>query len=40
MRLTQLEAREMPGSHASGALSTGIDIQVIAEPNGFNFDGD
>jgi hypothetical protein len=37
MRLTQLEAREMPGSHASGALSTGIDIQVVAESGGSNY---
>ena len=31
MRLIQLESREKPGGHASGSLSTGMDIQVIAE---------
>lgn len=40
MRLKQLEAREMPSSHASGALSTGMDIQVVAESNGYNNDWD
>ena len=41
MRLTQLESREMPGGHASGSLSTGIDIQVVAESGGSGYyDGD
>jgi hypothetical protein len=40
MRMKQLEAREMPGSFASGALSTGMDIQVVAASNGYNYDWD